>query len=828
MTTPDRELFALLEAAYDQPAEQRLAWLAERCGSDRTLYERAVQALARGAELGVAMPTEMTARDTPRLSDLLVPERIGPYRLRERIGAGGMGLVYRAERDDQVFTQVVAIKLLASRAQSAALAQYFERERQILADIRHPHIAQLFDGGRTDTGLSYIVMEYLRGESITDHARTQRLDLAARLKLFRQVCDAVEHAHRNLVLHRDIKPNNIVVTSDGSAKLLDFGIASRLDANAEANSAVDALTLDYASPKRLEAQPASIADDVYSLGVVLYELICDRRPYSFARGVRESAADQLRAQYPQLALVPTVATTAFQRADLIAIIRRALHPNESERYRSVPELAAELERMQAVRPIHARGREASNTWRKFIVRNRTATAAAVVACAALASGLIATTVSYRRAERERTLAETRFEQVRAASRIMLFDLFDRLESVPGSTAVRRDLAAAAQRYLDSLRASAGDNQDLAVEAAAGYSRLAEVQGSPTTAHLGDTEGMLRNQALAETALRSVLKRNPQHVRARFELAQLQFQRGVVAGQIQEDVPGAQQFAREAVELLADPQVRALDPLAAEYLRLRLTTLQSEVAQSQGRYADAIKICETALAATPITAIPAHEALRFGEARARVYTALGDAVYYVGRPQDSPAIYLRGIEAVETVLSTTPERARTLTSLARSYWSLASTYDDLGEPQKALAVTLKGLALTDRASALDPADNAARRTRGILRLQQASVYSSLKRHAEAIAVARDALAEREQRHAEQPNEAMRARDVAVTLRPVGDIFAAAGDTRTACGMYRRAAVAWADYARQFGSSPFDRDGEMQVAASRVAQCQPATNVATRSR
>lgn len=817
----DRELFALLDEAFDQPPEQRLRWLERRCGSDRALFERASNALERGAALGAAMPTELTERGRPRLADLLIPERIGPYRLCEQIGAGGMGLVYRAERDDQVFSQVVALKLLPTQAQSAVLTQYFERERQILADIQHPHIAQLFDGGRTATGLSYIVMEYLRGESITEHARIKGLDLNARLRLFKQVCDAVEYAHRNLVLHRDLKPSNVLVTAEGSAKLLDFGIASRLDADAATSGTVDALTLEYSSPKRMEAHAASIADDVYSLGIVLYELLCERRPYTFTDATRESAARQVRAEFPQLPIHVAVMLTRFERLDLDAIIRRALHPEESARYGSVAELAEDLQRMRSLRPVQARGREASNTWLKFVARNRAATAAVAVALVVLAGGMIATTLSYQRAEHERALAQARFDQVRAASRFMLFDLFDRLESVPGSTAIRRDLAANAQRYLDSLRATAGENIDLAVEAAAGYARLAEVQGSPTTSHLGDTEGMLRNQETAHAVLTAMLRREPQHIRARFELAQLQFQRGVVAVQVQENTPTAELLAAESARLLADPQVRAFNPLAAEYLRLRIATLQSEVAQSLGRYADAVQITEAALAAVPVAEVPATEALRFAEARARLYTALGDAVYYAGRPKDSPAIYLRGIESVEAALTQSPERARTLTSLARSYWSLASTYDDLGEPEKSLAVTLKGLALTERASVLDPADNAARRTQGILRLQQATTYSSLQRHAAAIRVASEALAERERRLAEAPDEAMRARDVAVTLRPVGDIYSAAGDSRTACALFVRAGQAWSDYASRFGLSPFDRDGEVQVVAARVAACPGAT-------
>jgi serine/threonine protein kinase len=291
-----RQVEEIFQAVVELDGAERDAFMTEACGDDTELRREIESLLAyvaasapsvrpfREAIEGAARSLTIERSEPEEPADRLIGRRIGVYLIKDLIGRGGMGAVYLAERDDAQFDRQVAIKIIKRGMDSDFIRNRFLRERQILAGLDHPHIARLLDGGTTEDGLPYFVMEHVNGAPITDYCQAKNLSISERLKLFRLVCSAVQYAHRNLVVHRDLKPGNILVNQDGAPKLLDFGLAKLLapDATDSRTRTEQRLLMpDYASPEQLRGEIVTTAADVYSLGVVLYELLTNRRLRQF-------------------------------------------------------------------------------------------------------------------------------------------------------------------------------------------------------------------------------------------------------------------------------------------------------------------------------------------------------------------------------------------------------------------------------------------------------------------------------------------------------------------------------------------------------------------
>jgi len=442
----------IFDEALDLPRAQRPAFLDRACGGDsqlRALVERLLNAAeiedpgfkSGGALLGSFGDTfrsELTQAD-----DVPAGTLIGRYRIVRELGRGGMSVVYLAERADGQFRQEVALKLLQSGLATGHIARRFDRERQILAQARHPGVARLLDGGPGPGGRPYLVMEYVDGRPIDLYCDEERLSVPDRLRLFLQVAQAVEDAHRNLVVHRDIKPSNILVTADGHAKLLDFGIAKLLDPTATGGealtgSAIRLMTPAWASPEQVRGNPVTTASDVYQLGLLLYLLLTGCFPYDTgdsAPAVRMLAIAQQEPVRPSAAVVSREGSPAgcgvapgqqpktaeeiarvrdttpgrlrrMLAGDLDAIILTALCKEPEKRYGSVAQLIDDLERSFAGRTIGAR----ADTWTyrtgKLIRRHAAAfTAAAVAAAVGLSLGLVYTSGLMQERDRARQEAE---------------------------------------------------------------------------------------------------------------------------------------------------------------------------------------------------------------------------------------------------------------------------------------------------------------------------------------------------------------------------------------------------------------------------------------
>jgi Tol biopolymer transport system component/tRNA A-37 threonylcarbamoyl transferase component Bud32 len=376
------EVRRLFERAGALRPAQRASFLEKECLDEdvrrevRALLERPATAIDGVAE-AIAAEMEAIAHE-PDPDEHLIGMRLGPYNVDAIVGHGGMGAVYRASRADGEFRHQVAVKLVRAAARSPAALQRFKQERQILAHLSHPNIARLLDGGSTQDGVPYLVMEFIAGEPLTASCARQSLSLNQRLRLFLQVCEGVEFAHQNRVVHRDLKPGNILVTADGAPKLLDFGVAKMLasDRGEAAATTADArfMTLDYAAPEQVRGDAVSKAVDVYALGLILYELLTGRK----AQEIPDPSPATVARIICQTDPVSPAALQPVLAGDLDNIIRKAIRKEPQRRYASVADLAHDIELHLRGRPVTARPDTLSYRTAKFMRRNRAAIAAVLV------------------------------------------------------------------------------------------------------------------------------------------------------------------------------------------------------------------------------------------------------------------------------------------------------------------------------------------------------------------------------------------------------------------------------------------------------------------
>src|SRR5262245_6294787 len=451
----------------------------------------------------------------------LAGTQVGGWRVIKEIGRGGMGVVWLVEREAEGFRQRAALKLLRHGLMTEEMIRRFRRERRILASLSHPGIARLLDGGTTPDGVPYLVMEYVEGQTLYEYCAEHTLVLSRRLRLMIEVCSAVESAHGRLVLHRDLKPSNVLVTPEGQIKLLDFGVAKMFEDEEPESQALRTLGLPatpgYASPEQLHGVACTIASDVYSLGVMLFELVTGRSPFAsrLARAhgrhtvLRASAASQ-RPIDPEairgctLPPPPIFDPRALARAvsgDLETMIAKAIEPEPSRRYESVAALATDLVNYLEGRPLRAR----PASWRyraaKFLSRNRFGALAGGIGLAALLAGLGVATWQASVARREAHVAEQRLREVRSMTRTLIFDVYDAAAWLPGSAHVRELVVSRALEYLDQLAPEAGRDTVLLRELGDAYERLALAQrdlilpGSPRAARASERKVLRLREAL---------------------------------------------------------------------------------------------------------------------------------------------------------------------------------------------------------------------------------------------------------------------------------------------------------------------------------------------
>jgi serine/threonine protein kinase/tetratricopeptide (TPR) repeat protein len=550
----------VLNRALELAPAERAGFLDRACSADSSLRKEVEALLAADDAAGTEFLNEPPAPELAahlnlngnpvQSADAWIGRRVGPYKIVEQIGAGGMGEVFRAFRADDQYKKQVAFKVVRGGQDSAFVVGRFKNERQILASLDHPNIARLHDGGTTEDGVPYFVMELIEGQPIDQYCAQRGLSVTERLNLFLQVCSAVQYAHQRLIIHRDLKPGNILVAADGTPKLLDFGIAKILDTEAAKSGFEPTLTMfrvltpGYASPEQVKGEPITTASDVYSLGVVLYELLTGQHPYRSANSTPQEIARavcEVEPERPSAAVqhkdrhkdghgsqsssesTAALAISAEERrktlrGDLDNIVLMALRKDPKRRYSSVEQFAEDIRRHLGNLPVIARQDTVGYRTSKFISRHRAGVAAAAVVLVTLLVAMAITVRQAQIARQERTRAEQRFNDVRTLANSLIFEIHDSIQNMPGATAPRKLLLDRALQYLDSLAKEASGDASLQRELAAGYLRIGNLQGSTLDASLGQPKDALSSFAKALAIREAVAKANPLNTEDQLNLA----------------------------------------------------------------------------------------------------------------------------------------------------------------------------------------------------------------------------------------------------------------------------------------------------------------------
>ncbi len=702
----------LFDRVVEQPPADRAASLAA-CPPE---VRREVESLLAAHENAGGFIEERDPSPAPQT-------HLGDFVLLERVGRGGMGEVWRARRNTPEFTQDVAVKMLTGSVVSGDAERMFQRERQILAQLSHPHIVKLIDGGISG-GRRYYAMEWVDGVPITDYCRNR--PLAEKLDLFQQVCGAIHHAHQGLIVHRDLKPGNILVTASGEAKVLDFGIAKLLDAAAAdvTKTVLRAMTLGYASPEQARGLASGIPTDIYALGLLLHELLSGSPAQPVAGKPLDEALRIICEQDP-----PQVAGVD---RDLAAVVRKAVEKDPARRYASAQEFSDDLSRYRSGFPVQAENPTLRYVARKFVARNRATVAVGaaglLVALVAIA-GLVG---QFQVARRERARAEQRFEAARKMARALIFEVPKSLANVPGTLEARKLMAEKASAYLEELARDSGGDPGLQRDIAVAYGRVGHSHWSNNEPHLGNREAAEKAQRRRVAILERLIATQSGDSALAIEfisaLTDLSF---VIAGN----------RTQEAIDLhnRTESIARKLAASHPKDLNVRRTlgrVLFSRAAQMRGREGlirwDELEVhYSRLLAERPDSQEEQRNLALVYKYRSGVRESTQDLP---GALQDCE----RARELDEARLAKAPQSRNVQLDLSFDYSNLGGMYFGAGQQSLGLGYFAKAIALREQLATSDPQDMRVRERLSWLLAQTASRLFQAGRYAEAAAHHRRSL------------------------------------------------------------------------------------------
>jgi eukaryotic-like serine/threonine-protein kinase len=701
----------IFKGALELPSSERTEYLKRVCGDDENLRCEVASLLANDNNHTATLHS-LVSNNLQRLAQASVSSeigaRVGPYRLVRALGGGGMGIVYLGVRSDDHYFQIVAVKMIRNGLASPALVQRFRAERQILATLTHPNIGVILDGGDTEDGRPYIVMEYVEGQPITMASETHSLSIRQRIELFRSVCSAVRYAHQKMVVHRDIKPANVLLTPDGIVKLIDFGISKPLAPElipgglAATEDGRRLMTPDYASPEQLLGRKVTTATDIYSLGVVLFELLTGAQPYTLrdlSPGAAEKVVCEQEIRKPSSISGLPKQTSKTLAGDLDRIVLMMMDKDPSRRYASAEDLDQDLLRFLEGRPVRARRSTFFYRLSRFVARHKTASLMVGATSAVLAGSMLFFSL-------ESHAADARLKHVQLLADSAISDMTQQLQQSSASVELQASVFRSTLTYLNQLRQDSGNDPRLLLKLSKAFRRVGDLEGSPVAASLGNTANAIasykealqtaiaaRDRLSSEESLQAV-------VEAYQQLGQIEF----FSGKLREARNHYQQSLTAARELSmrkpGDPLCNRL--LATNFSGLGYVQLNSlETDQAVESLRTAVHV----LGADPNGAEDHDRTLT------TFYGRLGRALNEFGSNRDAIASYEKAIAIAGDLVRKFPSRRakRELFALHNNIVGTLAGREVLnaGKVREAQMYSHKAVALAEQLAAGDTTDVQAR-------------------------------------------------------------------------------------------------------------------------
>jgi eukaryotic-like serine/threonine-protein kinase len=842
-----QRLEEIFQGALERAPQSRAAWLDGACGVDLELRIE-IDALLRAHEHAEAHFTRSAAfvdalkvleRRTGRLQE---GRSIGPHRVVREIGRGGMSRVYLAARADQAFEKWVAIKVVEVGRDTEEMIRRFQSERQILARLDHPNITRILDGGTTEDGLPFLVMDYVEGEPIDEYCEARALDVTGRLKLFQGVCAAVHYAHQHLIIHRDIKPGNVLVTRDGVPRLLDFGIAKILGSEELATEATRTvarrLTPEYASPEQVRGETLTTASDVYSLGVLLYRLLTGQSPYrtrSQPQGQSSSPATleqeicETQPDRPSVAAARASGSAAVEgtpqklqrrlAGDLDNILAMALRKEPQRRYASVEQFSQDISRHLASLPVIARPDTATYRTAKFIRRHRIGVGATAAMILLVLAGIAGTSWQARVARAERARAQRQFDDVRKLATSFLFEFNNSIQNLPGATPARKLLVQRALEYLSKLAQQSRGDAGLQLELAEAYLKVGDLQGNPYEPNLGDTQGATESYQKALAISAGLTRADGTDRQARRYLARSYQSLGEVLPLLGNGADGAADL-RQAAEIFAlllegAPHDRDLRVQLADSYQSLGDLLGHSGLQNLGDRAGALDSYRRALSVFDAMAAetPGDQKARGGAAVMRI--RVGDMQQAGGDSDAALENYRGAMERARLLANEDPKNDRFRRILALSYRKLADLESERDELGPALQNARSAAEINRALAAVDP-DNAQASANFALSLTtMAGLLDRTGRRPAALEQYRHALAILEKLSAGASNNLFTRSQLADALVATGTLLARQGRAAEARALSSRGVAIARDLANRADATP----DELSQYAQILLSCEP---------
>ena len=766
----------ILHSASDLPKAEREAFVVNASAGDEELIAEVKSLLSsfdESADFLEDAPVQLGG-----FGDSLEGRRVGEYCIESLIAKGGMGSVYLAQKEMDGVPMKVALKVIRFAGSHDYLARRFRLERQILARLTHENILRLLDGGVTAEGLPYIVTEYLDAQNLEQWLSTQPT-LSMRLKVFQGICDGVAYAHRNLIVHGDIKPSNILITRDGVPKLVDFGIARLLSKQEDSDpeggqltiTMTPALTPWWASPEQLRGEPLTIESDCYELGRILFFLLTDQKPFDFAGLGSQQILEKLKREQPPKP--SSITGDARLAGDLDNITLKALEYELGHRYRSVDALADDIERHLALRPVLARRQTRGYRLQKFFLRNKGLVSMASVASIALILSIGAALYQARQARLSYENSRQRFEQLRTLANSLIFETDEALVGLQGATKVRMRLVRSSLGYLDELAKQDTTDPQLKEDLAAAYEKIGEIQGGNGFLNLGQTNEALasfrKSEALRE-AIRKEAQAAPSFLAASNNLARIYAR---ISGALRDvgDIEGGLAYERKALGIRQALFEGAPDNLTFKRaLASSLTTLSGSLSQV-GDYPgvmetrrEALKMHEEIVASNPKEASDLRS-LALALAR------LGSIEMHENRLKESLEHYKRALDIDLGILERNPTHVPYLLSSGWSYNNYGVILVKLGRADEALGHFAKARKLYESVSFADDRDVRSKTLLESCRIRTAQALLSLGRNTEALGFVQTALSGRQKLAALNRASAGVQGEVAEAHAALGNVYAA---------------------------------------------------------